>query len=147
MLVTIFTSLNNRFNQSSLMFRKISNPYYWKKSNVKTLLMSQGIKGIYNGEMNITQFEIEADVLRVIFYEKIVDCFDSFLSEIWKLPREQRLLLPCTVHIISTYSSIQPLHRQQSNRFPLWKEWKLGSVPKWSQWKSMRCQFWIHIII
>ena len=99
MLVTIFTSLNNRFNQSSLIFRKISNPYYWKKSKVKTLLMSQGIKGIYNDEINITQFEIEADVLRVIFYEKIVDCFDSFLSEIWKLSREQRLLLPCTVDI------------------------------------------------
>ena len=40
------------------------------------------MKGIYNDEINITQFEIEADVLRVILYEKIVDCFDSFLSEI-----------------------------------------------------------------
>ena len=32
-------------------------------------------------------------------YEKKVDCFDSFLSEIRKLPREQRLFLPCTVHM------------------------------------------------
>ena len=28
-----------------------------------------------------------------------MDCFDSFLSKIRKLPREQRLLLPCTVHM------------------------------------------------
>ena len=55
---------------------------------------SEYIKQIYNDEINITQFEIEADVLPVIFYEKKVDCFDSFLSEIRKLPREQRLLLP-----------------------------------------------------
>ena len=32
-------------------------------------------------------------------YEKKVDCFDSFLSEIRKLPKEQRSLLPCTIHI------------------------------------------------
>ena len=28
-----------------------------------------------------------------------MDCFDSFLSEIRKLPKEQRLLLPCTIHM------------------------------------------------
>ena len=60
---------------------------------------SEHIKPIYNDEMNIVQFEIEADVLRLIFYEKKVDCFDSFLSEIRKILREQCLLLPCTVHI------------------------------------------------
>ena len=58
---------------------------------------SDYIKRIYNDEINITQFEIEADVLRVIFYKKKVDCFDSFLSEIPKLPRKQRLLFSCTV--------------------------------------------------
>ena len=60
---------------------------------------SEYVKQIYNDEINITQFEIGANVLRVIFYEKKVDCFDSFLSEIRKLPREQRLLLLCTVHM------------------------------------------------
>ena len=33
------------------------------------------------------------------FLQKRVDCFDSFLSKIRKLPRERRLLLPCTVHM------------------------------------------------
>ena len=65
----------------------------------ETSYESEYIKRIYNKAMNITQCEIEADVLRVIFYEKKVDCFDSFLSEIRKLPREQGLLLPCTVHM------------------------------------------------
>ena len=72
-----------------LLFTEISNPYYSKQSKVKTR--------IYNVKINITQYEIEADVLRAIFYEKKVDCFDSFLSEIRKLPSEQRLLLPCAV--------------------------------------------------
>ena len=52
---------------------------------------SEYIKQIYNDETNITQFEIEAGVLHVIFDKKKVDCFDRFLSDIRKLPRNQRL--------------------------------------------------------
>ena len=99
-LDTVATSLKDRFNQSSFVAYK----------NIESLLLKtiktedtsdepEYIKRIYKDEINITQFEIEGDVLRVIFYEKKVDCFNSFLFEIRKLPREQRLLFPCTVHM------------------------------------------------
>ena len=93
-LDTVVTSLKDRFNQSnikSLLLKAIKSE--------DTFDESEYIKRIYNDEINITQFEIEADVLHVIFYEKKVDCFDSFLSQIRKLPREQRLILPCIIQM------------------------------------------------
>ena len=70
------------------MFTKISNLYYSKQSKLKTPDESEYIKRIYNDEINITHFEIEVEVLRDIFYEKKVDCFDSLLDEIRKLRRD-----------------------------------------------------------
>ena len=82
-----------------LLLTKISNPLLRTIKSEDTSDESEYIKRIYNDEINIKQFEIEPDVLRVISYENKVDFFDSFLSEIRKLPVEQRLLLPCTVHM------------------------------------------------
>ena len=81
------TSLKDWFNQSSFVVYE----------NIESLLLktikgenssddSEYIKRIYDDETNITHFKIEADVPRVIFCEKKVDCFDSFLFEIRKLP-------------------------------------------------------------
>ena len=95
-LDTAVTLLNDRFNQSSFVVYKNIESLLLKRWH---FLESEYIKRIYNDEINITQFKIEGDILRVVFYEKKVDCFDSFLSEIRKLPREQRLFLPCTVHM------------------------------------------------
>ena len=100
MLDTVVTSLKERFNQSSfVVYENIESLLLKTIKGEDTSDESEYIKRVYTDEINITQFEIEADVLRVIFYKKKVDCFDSFLSEIRKLPREQRLLLPCTVHM------------------------------------------------
>ena len=94
MLDTVVTSLKERFNQSSfVVYENIESLLLKTIKGEDTSDESEYIKRVYTDEINITQFEIEADVLRVIFYKKKVDCFDSFLSEIRKLPREQRLLL------------------------------------------------------
>ena len=122
---TVITSLKDRFDQSSFAVYE----------NIESLLLktikgedisdeSEYIIRICTDEVNITQFEIEANVLRAIFYQKKVDCFDSFLSDIRtsdirKLPREQRLLLPFTVHKCKLLLVIQPLPRQESDCFPL----------------------------
>ena len=91
MLDTVVTSLKERFNQSSfVVYENIESLLLKTIKGEDTSYESEYIKQIYNDEINITQFEIEADK---------VDCFDSFLSEIRKLPREQSLLLPCTVHM------------------------------------------------
>ena len=71
------------------MFTKISNPLLKAIKGEDTSDESEYIKRIYNDEINIAQFEIETYVLRVVFREKKVDCFDFFLPEIQKLPREQ----------------------------------------------------------
>ena len=100
MLDTVVTSLKERFNQSSfVVYENIESLLLKTIKGEDTSDESEYIKRVYTDEINITQFEIEADVLRVIFYKKKVDCFDSFLSEIRKLPREQHLLLRCTVHM------------------------------------------------
>ena len=97
-LDTVLSSLKDRFNQSSfVVYENVESLLLKTIKGEDTSDESEYIKRICNDETNITQFEIEADVLRVIFYEKNVDCFDSFLSKIRKLPREQRLLLLCTV--------------------------------------------------
>ena len=121
---TVITSLKDRFDQSSFAVYE----------NIESLLLktikgedisdeSEYITWICTDEVNIIQFEIEANVLRAIFYQKKVDCFDSFLSDIRtsdirKLPREQRLLLPFTVHKCKLLLVIQPLPRQESDCFP-----------------------------
>ena len=94
-LDTVVTSLKDQFNQSSfVIYENIESLLLKIIKGKDTSYELEYIKQIYNDKINITQFEIEADVLRVNYYEKKVDCFDSFLSEIRKLPREQRLLLP-----------------------------------------------------
>ena len=99
-LDTVVTSLKDRFNQSSFaVYENIESLLLKTIKAEDTSDMSEYIKRIYSDEINITQFEIEAYVLRIIFKEKKVDCFDSFLPEIRKLPRKQRLLLLCTVHL------------------------------------------------
>ena len=88
------------FNKSSfVVYENIESLLLKTIKGEDTSCESEYIKQIYNDEVNITQFEIEVDILRVIFYEKKKDCFDSFLPEIRKLPREQHLLLSRTVHI------------------------------------------------
>ena len=82
-LDTVVTSLKDRFNQSSfVVYKNIESLLLKTIKGEDTSYGSEHIKQIYNEEMNITKFEIEADVLRVIFYEKKLDCFDSFFSEI-----------------------------------------------------------------
>ena len=82
-LDTDVTSLKDRFNQSSfVVYKNIESLLLKTIKGEDTSYGSEYIKQIYNEEMNITKFEIEADVLRVIFYEKKLDCFDSFFSEI-----------------------------------------------------------------
>ena len=82
-LDTVVTSLKDRFNQSSfVVYKNIESLLLKTIKGEDTSYGSEYIKQIYNEEMNITKFEIEADVLRVSFYEKKLDCFDSFFSEI-----------------------------------------------------------------
>ena len=91
-LDTVVTSLKDRFNQSSfVVYENIESLLLKTIKGDDTSYESEYIKQIYNDETNITQFEIEADVLHVIFDKKKVDCFDRFLSDIRKLPRNQRL--------------------------------------------------------
>ena len=83
---------HDRFNQSSfVVYENIESLLLKTIKGDDTSDDSEYIKQIYNDETNITQFEIEADVLHVIFDKKKVDCFDRFLSDIRKLPRNQRL--------------------------------------------------------
>ena len=92
-LDTVVTSLKDRFNQSSfVVYENIESLLHKTTKREDDSYEPEYINRIYNNEINITQFEIEADVLRVVFYEKKVDCFDSFLSEIRERPREQRVL-------------------------------------------------------
>ena len=96
-LDTVVTSFKDRFNQSSFaIYENIESLLFKIIKREDTSDKSEYIKRIYNDEINITQSEIEANVLRIIFYEKKVD---SFLSEIQKLPRRQSLLLTCIVHM------------------------------------------------
>ena len=100
LLDAVVPSLKDQFNQSSfLVYENIESLLLKTLKSKDTTDESEYIKWKYNDEINITKFEIEADVLSVIFYVKKVDCFDSFFSEIRTFPRDQRLLLPCTVHI------------------------------------------------
>ena len=97
-LNNVLTSLKQRFNLSSFVVYKNTESLLLKTiKGEDTSNESEYIKRIYNDQINITQLEIEADALRVIFYKKKVDCFDGFLSEMGKLLREQLLFVPCTV--------------------------------------------------
>ena len=100
-LDTVATSFKDLFNQSSFaIYQNIESLLFKIIKREDTSDKSEYIKRIYNDEINITQSEIEANVLRVIFYEKKVD---SFLSEIQKLPRRQSLLLTCIVHMCKLF--------------------------------------------
>ena len=81
-LDTVVTSLKDWFTQLNFVVYEIIESLLLKTiKDEDTSDQSEYIKQIYNDEINVTQFEIQADVLRVIFYEKKVDGFDSLLSE------------------------------------------------------------------
>ena len=81
-LDTVVTSLKDWFTQLNFVVYEIIESLLLKTiKGEDTSDQSEYIKQIYNDEINVTQFEIQADVLRVIFYEKKVDGFDSLLSE------------------------------------------------------------------
>ena len=133
-LDTVVTSLKDRFNQSSFVVYKNIESLLLKtmKDEGSSDFMSEYIKRIYNDEINITQFEFEA-MFFALFSTK-VNCFDSFLSEIRKLPREQRLLLPCTVHMCklllanpATTSTAERLF-PSARRIKTWMRSKMISV-------------------
>ena len=64
-------SLKDRFNQSSfVVYDNIESLLPKTIKGGDTSDESEYIKRIYNDEINITQFEIETDILRVMFYEK-----------------------------------------------------------------------------
>ena len=68
MLDTVVTSLKDRFNQSSFaVYENIESLLLKTIKAEDTSDMSEYIKRIYSDEINITQFEIEAYVLRIIF--------------------------------------------------------------------------------
>ena len=67
-LDTVVTSLKDRLNQSSFaVYENIESLLLKTIKAEDTSDKSEYIKRIYNYEINITQFEIEAYVLRIIF--------------------------------------------------------------------------------
>ena len=67
-LDTVVTSLKDRFNQSSFaVYENIESLLLKTIKAEDTSDKSEYIKWIYSDEINITQFEIEAYVLRIIF--------------------------------------------------------------------------------
>ena len=72
LLDTVFTSLKDRFNQSSfVVYENIESLLLKTIKGEDTFDESKYIKGIYHDEINITQVEIEAaDVLYVYFLRK-----------------------------------------------------------------------------
>ena len=67
-LDTVVTSLKDRFNQSSFaVYENIESLLLKTIKAEDTSDMSEYIKRIYSDEINITQFEIKAYVLRIIF--------------------------------------------------------------------------------
>ena len=68
LLDTVVTSLKDRFNQSSfVVYENIESLLLKTIKGEDTSDESEYIKRIYNDEIDITQFEIDVDVLRVIF--------------------------------------------------------------------------------
>jgi len=53
----------------------------------------------YNGEVDMSQFNVECDTLKVLFKETKPNCFDQILSCLTELPEAQRALIPNTVAI------------------------------------------------
>ena len=66
-LDTVVTSLKDRFNQSSfVVYKNIESLLLETIKGEDTSDESECIKGKYNDEIYITQFEIDANILRVI---------------------------------------------------------------------------------
>ena len=66
-LDTVVTSLKDRFNQSSfVVYKNIESLLLETIKGEDTSDESECIKRKYNDEINITQFEIDANILRVI---------------------------------------------------------------------------------
>ena len=47
------------------------------------------MKRLYNDVINMTQLEIESDVLHVMFHNEKPECFDDMTTQIKKLPHHQ----------------------------------------------------------
>ena len=116
-LDTVVTSLKDRFNQLSFVIHE----------NIESLLLktimgedtsnrSEDKKRIYNDKINITQFEIEADVLHVIFYEKK---WIALIASCLRFQENNVYFFHARFTCVGSYSSIQALPRQQSDRCPL----------------------------
>ena len=68
-LDTVFASLKDQFNQSTFVVYENIESFLLKTIKSEYISAKSGyIKRIYKGEVNITQFEIMAYVIRVIFY-------------------------------------------------------------------------------
>ena len=114
-LDTVFASLKDQFNQSTFVVYENIESFLLKTIKSEYISAKSGyIKRIYKGEVNITQFEIKAYVIRVIFYWKKVALIASSLT------------FENSSHSLR-YSSIQPLPRQQNDRFQLKKNKNLDA--------------------
>ena len=92
----VLTSLKHPFHNSSfVVYENIESLLLKTIKGEDTSDESEYIKWIYNDEINITQSEMRQTFFA--FFSK--NCCDSFLSEIRKLPKEQRLFVPCTAHL------------------------------------------------
>ena len=76
--------------------------YSPKRQNILRSIMEQieceNDSGFYANNL-LTLWKHVGQWVQYVSKRQEVDCFDSFLSEIRKFPREQRLLPPCSVHM------------------------------------------------
>ena len=116
-LDNVFASLKDRFNQSSfVVYGNIESLLLKTIMGEDTSNGSEYKKRIYNDKINIPQFEIEADVLRVIFYEKK---WIALIASCLRLPENNVYFFHARFTCVGSYSPIQALPRQQSDRCPL----------------------------
>ena len=92
----VLTSLKHPFHNSSfVVYENIESLLLKTIKGEDTSDESEYIKQIYNDEINITQSEMRPTFFA--FFSK--NYFDSFFSEIRKLPKEQHLFVPSTFHM------------------------------------------------
>ena len=116
-LDNVFASLKDRFNQSSfVVYGNIESLLLKTIMGEDTSNESEYKKRIYNDKINIPQFEIEADVLRVIFYGKK---WIALIASCLRLPENNVYFFHARFTCVGSYSPIQALPRQQSDRCPL----------------------------
>ena len=115
----VLTSLKHPFHNSSfVVYENIESLFLKTIKGEDTSDESEYIKRIYNDEINITQSEMRPTFFA--FFSK--NYFDSFFSEIRKLPKEQRLFVPRHFTCASSYLSIQ------ARRIKTWRRSKMIPV-------------------